>query len=278
MILVADSGSTKCDWVLANTEGIRESYQTIGFNPVYISANEIADVLAKSPLAPQANVVEKVFFYGAGCSSDEFQGIVANGIQNVFQQAEVVVRHDLDGAAYATCEDKPGIACILGTGSNACYFDGKSVTQERPSLGYILGDEGSGAYFGKILVSKFLYKQLPDDIQELFANKYNLGKEQIIDSVYRKARPNTFLASFMSFFGENKEHPFIKETIAQGLKHFMETHVTCYPNHQQLPVHFVGSIAFYFQDILKQEAEKMNIKIGNIIQKPIDGLLAYHLG
>ncbi len=277
MILVADSGSTKCDWILANHNGLKESFQTIGFNPVYVNAQEIAHAIEDNPLSSHANEIEKVFFYGAGCSSQEFQGIVANGIRKVFPSSRVKVSHDLDGAAYATCEGKPGISCILGTGSNACFFDGKTVSQERPSLGYILGDEGSGAYFGKILVTKFLYKQLPQDIHELFNNKYSIGKTQIIDSVYRQPRPNTFLASFMTFFGENKSHPYIKEIIATGLNDFFVTHVLYLKDYQQLPCHFVGSIAFYFQDILQEEAEKLNIQVGNILQKPINGLVEYHL-
>lgn len=277
MILVADSGSTKCDWILADHNGTRENYQTIGFNPVYVSADEIAQAINSNPLAARNNEVTAVYFYGAGCSSIEFKTIVANGIKQVFTQAEVHVSHDLDGAAYATCEGKPGISCILGTGSNACHFDGKTVSQARPSLGYILGDEGSGAYFGKILVTKFLYKQLPDDIHQLFSNKYSIGKAQIIDSVYRKPRPNTFLASFMDFFGENKSHPFVQETIAKGMNHFLETHVTCLKDYQTIPCHFIGSVAFYFQDILKQETDKLGIKMGNVIQKPIDGLVEYHL-
>lgn len=277
MILVADSGSTKCDWILANNIGTRENFQTIGFNPVYVSSEEIASAIESNPLGERRSAVSKVFFYGAGCSSPEFQDIVAQGIKQVFTEAQVHVSHDLDGAAYATCEGKPGISCILGTGSNACYFDGKNVSQERPSLGYILGDEGSGAYFGKILVTKFLYKQLPADIHELFSNKYSISKAQIIDSVYRKPRPNTFLASFMGFFGENKNHPFVQETVAKGLHEFLETHVCCLKDYQTLPCHFVGSVAFYFHDILKQEAQKLGIQVGNVLQKPIDGLVEYHL-
>lgn len=277
MILVADSGSTKCDWKLADKNSHTESYQTIGFNPVYVSSEDIAKAISENPLITRKEEVKKVFFYGAGCSSPEFQSIVAKGIQTVFDNAEVHVSHDLDGAAYATCQGQPGISCILGTGSNACYFDGEKVAQERPSLGYILGDEGSGAYFGKILIRKMLYKQLPEDLYQLFNNKYNLGKAQVIDSVYRQARPNTFLASFMSFLGENKKHQFVQDTIACGLRDFLETHVCNLPKYKELPTHFVGSVAFYFQDILKQEAAKLGIKVGNILQKPIDGLLEYHL-
>lgn len=277
MILVADSGSTKCDWILANQNGVKENYQTIGFNPVYVNAEEIATAIEGNPLAGRRQEVEKVFFYGAGCSSPEFQKIVADGIKKVFPTAQVQVSHDLDGAAYATCKGKPGISCILGTGSNACFFDGKNVSQERPSLGYILGDEGSGAYFGKILVTKFLYKQLPEDIYQLFSNKYSIGKTQIIDSVYRKPRPNTFLASFMGFFGENKTHPFIRQIIASGLNDFLVTHVCCLKDYKNFLCHFVGSVAFYFQDILEEEATKLEIKVGNILQKPIDGLVEYHL-
>jgi len=277
MILIADSGSTKCDWVLTEKGKNEQHFTTIGFNPIFIKEAQIAEHIRANELFNFADSVKEIFFYGASCSSDEKQKIITTGLQSVFRKAKITVKHDLDGAAFATCQGKPGIACILGTGSNGCYFDGNTVSQLRPALGFILGDEGSGAYFGKILLRKYLYHQLSDNLCQAFNNQFTFDKEQIIDRVYSGERPNTFLAGFMSFLGEHKKEKFVSEMIANGLKDFMQTHVCCYLNYRELPVHFVGSIAFYFEDILRHVAKDLDVHVGMITKRPVEGLVKYHL-
>lgn len=275
MILIADSGSTKCDWVLLSDQS-ETSFSTSGINPVFHATEYIENILRNSDLLTVANAVRKVFFYGAGCSSKERKSIVADGLNSVFTNAEIVVDHDLTACAYATYDGEPSISCILGTGSNACYFDGKELTQAVPSLGYILGDEGGGSYFGKQLLTQFLYGRLPGDLQRSFSDRYLLTKEDIITRVYQVPNANTYLASFMEFMVGHASHPFVKEIIYQGFSKFNEFHVCSYVNYLDVKVHYVGSIAFLFSEELKRSCEDLMISVGMIIQKPIAGLVRYH--
>jgi hypothetical protein len=221
--------------------------------------------------------IAAVFYYGAACSSTQRKDIVAKGLQSVFIDSKITVDHDLNAAAYATYSGEPGIACILGTGSNSCYIDNQQVSEVIPSLGYILGDEGSGSFYGKQLLSAFLYHHLPEEIEIAFQKKYALNKEIIFDKIYKQPNANVFLASFMSFIFEHKNHPYFNEMLINGMELFMKTHVCCYPNFKTIKTHFVGSIGYYFEDTLKIAAENIGIQIGEIIHKPIDGLVRYHL-
>jgi len=278
MYLIADSGSTKCDWMLLKDNSETESFSTMGFNPFFHNETIISNAIKDNEaLAKYANDVELIFLYSAGCSSKELKLIVERGLLQVFTKANIYVDHDLVGAAFSTYSGTPGITCIMGTGSNSCFFDGDIVTEEVPALGYILGDEGSGSYFGKKLLADYLYKKLPTEINSLLQDELKLTKKEIFENVYMKPHANVYLASFMKIFSTYKENAYVKNTVAAGMKHFLENHVCCFANYKSVPVHFIGSIAFHFEDILKAEAKKLGIEVGNIIKKPIDGLVDYHL-
>ena len=276
MILVVDSGSTKSDWVLLSDSG-QETFSTMGLNP-YFHSSEIVytAVYENEGLNNIRSFVEKVFFYGAGCSSDALNQIIKNGLQKAFPSAKIVVDHDLKACAYATYEGDPAISCIIGTGSNSCYFDGSEVSEVVPALGYVLGDEGSGTYFGKQLLSNYLYKRLPENIQHAFYEETKLTKDQIVDHVYMQPNANVYLASFMPFIVKFAHDSYIKEMVFKGFKQFIDVHVCCYLNYKDVKVHFVGSIAALFREELKAACEVYSVNLGNTIQKPIDGLVRFH--
>lgn len=278
MIIIADSGSTKTDWVVLNNSSAQEwQTSTIGFNPVFHTANSIVqNIQLNIELKEIQNDVRKIFFYGAGCSSESNKLIIKEALRQCFTNAKITIGHDLEAAAYATYEGLPHIACILGTGSNSCYFDGKNCLERLPALGFILGDEASGAYFGKLLVTEFLYKNLPPEIEQDFIQTYSLALNEIIDKVYRQPNPNVFLASLTPFIHKYRTHILFQNLLEKGMLSFLQNHVLCYPEYLKVSVNFVGSIAYYFQDALIKSAESLQIKIGHINQKPIDGLVRYH--
>lgn len=279
MILIADSGSTKCDWGLLDKTGVSvKEFKTMGFNPYFHSAQLIEQTLRKhDQLAQIASSITHVFFYGAGCSSEALKENVQSALNRVFPSAQVLIDHDLLGAAYATWDGKPAISCILGTGSNSCLFDGTSLKEEVPALAYILGDEGSGSYFGKKLLSHYLYKKLPDHIALDFRDTYQLTKNDIIENVYNRPHANVYLASFMRFISDRRDEPYFRKMILAGLREFLDIHVACYPEYKNLRVHFVGSIAYYFRDLLEIAADDLEVQLGNVIKKPIYGLIDYHV-
>lgn len=278
MILIADSGSTKCDWALVDDKGNKlNAFETMGLNPYFHAPQDTENALrANDALMAIASQVNRIFFYGAGSSTVEMCAIMKEGLLRVFPQADILVEHDLLGSAMATYDGRPCISCILGTGSNSCFFDGKEVYEEVPSLAYILGDESSGSYFGKILLQEYFYKKLPADLHAAFEQHYAPTKEEIINRIYREPNANVYLASFMRFIGEHAEHPHVKNWVRKGMVHFIEIHVKCFANWREVPTHFVGSIGHYFHDCLQQAADETGIQLGQVIQKPIDGLIAYH--
>lgn len=278
MYFIIESGSTKSDWVLVDNKNNQSFFSTMGFNPYFHSADIIEAELKKNTeimhLVPS---IKGIYFYGAGCSSPELNEIVEEGLSRIFPTASILVEHDLLACAYATYSGKPGISCIIGTGSNSCYFDGQNLLEEVPALGYVLGDEGSGSYFGKQLLSSFLYHHLPQDIEADFIATYQLDKDQIVDKVYREPNANVFIASFMPFIAKHKENSFFSEMVYQGFKHFMQVHVCCYDNFKDTEVHFVGSLSKIFEKELHKAAAELGIQIASIVQKPVIGLVNYHL-
>lgn len=279
MIFIAESGSTKCDAVFLHEDG-REACRlhTMGFNPYFHTSAFISTELAKAKEVTQyGKEVSKVFFYGAGCSSTELNSIVTLGLKHAFPNAHIIVDHDLKACAYATYKGIPAISCILGTGSNSVYFDGKQISEEVPALGYILGDEGSASYLGKKLLAAYLYKQLPAEIEADFKNTYQLSKDDIIQKVYKQPNPNVALASFAPFVSKHIEHPIIWEMVFTGFRLFLQTHALCYTNAREVPINFVGSIAYHFSEILQDAVAHLDLNMGAIIQKPLDGLINYHL-
>ncbi|RNI32595.1 N-acetylglucosamine kinase [Rufibacter immobilis] len=277
MILIADSGSTKTAWRLLDAGGIVGQAHTVGINPYYQDTPEIAQMLRES-LVPQLSgeAPQEVYFYGAGCSAKDKQAIVAAALAELFPHADVQVHHDLEAVARALCGHEEGIACILGTGSNSCLYDGEKIVQNHPNLGFILGDEGSGGYMGKRLVQAFLNQELPADLHQAFMDRYHTNRDEIVDHVYRKPYPNRYMAAYARFLSDHRQHPFIYQLISQCFADFFKVNVTKYPAYQQKKTHFVGSIAYYFDDILRTVAKEHHITVGHILENPIAGLALYH--
>lgn len=275
MLIIAESGSTKTNWLTEN----KELFETIGFNPLFFSSEDIYHELLKhDQLHAARKQFTKIFFYGASCSSDERNQIISVAMKKFFDNAEVIqVDHDLKAAALATYDGRPGVACILGTGSNSCFYDGKEVSEEVPALGYVLGDEGSGAYFGKKLLAKFLYHELPEATTKLLRDDYGLEKEKIFDAVYKKPHANVYLASFAKALTDSTDKEFMQKFAEEGFTDFFSHHVCCYKNYQNYPVHFVGSIAFHFRNELQKVADKFGCELGVVDKNPVYRLLDWHL-
>jgi glucosamine kinase len=278
MIVVVDSGSTKADWRMADSEGAY-SLKTIGFNPVFHSSEFIYDALvpelarAKFP----ADQVSDVFYYGAGCWDDRLKDVVHQALTRVFTRAEIMVEHDLLGAARATCRDQPGIAAILGTGSNSCLYDGKQVIDNVTNLGYLIGDEGSGTHLGKALIRAYFYREMPLSLREAFDKDFPGGKQAMLDHIYGEETPNVYLASFTRFIKRHQTHPFLQHLLHVSFAEFIDRHVRKYQNHLSLPIHFIGSVAFHFQEVMRAVLEERAMLAGIFIQKPIDHLVHFHI-
>jgi glucosamine kinase len=277
MILVADSGSSKTDWMGYSSEG-NITFDTQGINPYFLNAHDIFKIFSKKKeLAVLADRVKEIYFFGAGCSSPDKVEVISNGISSFFTKAYVSVEHDLIGSAYATCGDEPGLTCILGTGSNISYYDGKEVHNGAHGLGYILGDEGSGTYFGRQLLTSYLYQKMPLDLSLEFKAMFDIDKESVITNVYQNPAPNIFLASISRFMADRISHPFISGILQKGFQEFIDTNVKDYADYKTLNCHFVGSIAYYYQDILREVGKRNDVIIGKIFQKPIEGIFNYIL-
>ena len=276
MLLVADSGSTKADWLLFDGKNISGPLHTMGFNPFFHSTEVVFDTMMKSPeMLDIREKITAVKFFGAGCSSAERNEIIAAGLRRFFTNAEVLVEHDLLACALATCGDEAGISCIIGTGSNSCWFDGQEVHERNYGLGFILGDEGSGSWLGKKLLTFYLYGRLPEDLAAAFHAAYGLNKNDIINKVYKEPNANVWLASFTRFLSDHYDHPFVREMIRQSMRDFCDLYVCDYPNYRSVPVHFVGSVAFVFRRELEEVAAEIGFHIGKIIKQPVDDLMAY---
>lgn len=273
MHLIADSGSTKCDWIIIDEKGEIHESKTIGLNPFFHSTQFIVDRILENPLLIQnKDKILKVSYYGAGCSSVARNAIVEDGLKMVFTHAKsILVAEDMLAAAMATCKNKPGIVCILGTGSNSCYYDLTQIHQKVPALGYVIGDEGSGAHLGKQLLAAYLYNQLPEEVEAYFKQQ-ELSKDQLLSKVYKESHANVFLASLVKMISPVGKHPFIQNIINRSLEEFARIHIQCFPNYQDIPVHFVGSIAYYYQENIKAIGEKMGFQVGKIIKQPIKAL------
>lgn len=277
MILVADSGSSKTDWMGYTADG-PITFSTPGINPYFLNAQDILKLISKKKeIVNYTEQIKEIYFFGAGCSSPDKHEVISNGLSMVFPHAFISVDHDLIGSAYATCGHKKGLTCILGTGSNISYYDGHAVHNGKHGLGYILGDEGSGTWFGKKLITSFLYKTMPDDLRSAFEHAYAVDKETIITQVYQNTFPNAYLASFSPFMSAHIEHHFIQQLLTDGFQVFIDSNIKDYPDYKTLDCHFVGSIAYYYQDILRKVCETNQIHVGKILQKPIEGIYQYVL-
>ncbi|MEZ4804574.1 MAG: hypothetical protein R2852_03600 [Bacteroidia bacterium] len=248
MILVADSGSTKCDWMFLGITKVPRHMESMGLNPFFHKKEFISKEVKKTFKDHTLTKFTHVYFYGTGCSTESNKELMKDALSEVFTEAEIVVSHDLDAAALATCNNKEGIACILGTGSNACYWGGKSILPQIPSfgLGYILGDEGSGMHMGKLLLKAYFYNDMPINIR-LFFESNNHNKEQVLENVYGKANTNVYLASYSKFLADNINFKYIESIVLTSFRDFFNTHIVKYSKHKSVPVNFVGSIAYIFK-------------------------------
>ena len=277
MILIADSGSTKCAWAICTTGGkILSIHKTSGFNPKYSSFDSITSELNRSNLNSIKREIKEVYFYGAGCSSESRNIIIKKPLQAFFSNAEIIIRHDLEAALKATYRGTPIISCILGTGSNSCIYDGTTIFENAPSLGYIAGDESSGNFFGKQLINLYVNNALPKNIVEKFENWTPERKDEIIENIYSVQRPNLYLATFFRFMYENREEEMFDSIFRKGIQHFFDLHIKCFDNYKKYPLTFVGSVAYFLSDYINEIAKKEGMQIQEIVQSPIENLVKEH--
>lgn len=282
MILIVDSGSTKCDWISVDRKGkqIQEKIRTKGLNPEILKEKKLYKIINKSKeLMTIKNEVSHIFFYGAGCGTEKPRLLLKAVLQDIFTNAKVEVTEDTMAAVRATLnnDDEAAVVCILGTGSNCSYYNGKSIEQRVQSLGYILMDDASGNYFGKQLVRDFYFNHMPEAIKISFADKYNMDADDIKYHLYKYDSPNAYLANFAEFMYLNKDSEYIQNMIKEGIRVFVKNMIFQYKRElEKVPVHFAGSISFFFQDQIKEVAEEMGFITGNFVRRPIEGLVAYH--
>ena len=278
-ILIADSGSTKTDWVCIDRHtGSRQSVQSAGINPFYQTTEEIIPVLQSQVVPGIGADIQEIHFYGAGCADERSSMPVTNALKHSFPVANVEVASDMLGAARGLCGHQPGLACILGTGANNAFFDGNRITHSIGSLGFWLGDEGSGSYLGKTLVVHYLQNELPEDLHQSFIKEYpGLDRLTVLDHAYKKPYPNRYFASYSKFIAENRAHAFMQALLRDAFGLFVKKYVLRHANAAQYPVHFTGSIAYYYQDILRAVLKNNGLQPGRILKSPLEGLVDYHL-
>lgn len=278
MIAIADAGSTKCDWVFLQ-ENLEEAgrCQSLGFNPNQISEIEIRGLLAgEANLLPWAEKITQVFFYGSGCGTTENQKVVQRSLQTIFPGVEITVREDLLAAAYAAFRREPCLVGILGTGSNVCFFDGQNLRLDIPSLGFILGDEGSGSALGKAIVKDFFMKKMPAELAGDFAEEYQLDIDMAIDRMFHQPRANAWFAGFSPFLVKHRDQPYVRRMVQEEFQRFFHFQVSAYPEWREVPLNLVGSIGLIHHEALAEAARNFGITLGTIIAKPIEHLVDYH--
>ena len=280
MKLIVDSGSTKADWIAIDDHGkILFTSQTLGLNPEILEADQIISRLdERFDIQQSKKIATHLFFYGAGCGTDRMKTSLSAAFQEYFPNAKIVVEEDTYAAVYATTpKDQEAIVCILGTGSNCSYFDGKELHQKVQSLGYIIMDDCSGNVFGKELIRKYYFNKMPKDLATEFEKEFNVDPDFIKNKLYKEDNPNAYLATFAKFLIQHKETEFCQKIIRKGMKSFVKNFVQQYDNCKEVPVHFVGSIAYYLKDELQYTFDKYNLQLGNVLRRPIDGLISYHV-
>ncbi len=274
MILIADSGTTKTDWVLL-AEKLQHIY-TQGFNPNYFPPQRLDEILQRELKLPDCATISRLFYYGSGCAAAENRRMIGEKLQKKFPDAQIEVQHDLLGTARSLCQKEAGIACILGTGSNSCAFDGEKITANVPSLGWILADYGSGTFIGKSFIHHYLMKDCPQELNDVFEAQYALKYDDIIRNIYREEGAGRFLGQFSRFVGAYIHHPFMENIVREAFEKFLKYQVLPYRPDCTTNIHFSGSVAVHFSDILRDCLKKCGLKPGVISQKPIEGLIKYH--
>jgi len=277
MLVIADSGSTKTDWKIFSGRELVAEYTTEGINPYFQEANHISGIVKVEEAEEFFPQVMEIYFYGAGCSRKDKQQIVEGALLEVFTAAKITINSDMLGASRGVCGFNSGIVCVLGTGSNSCVYDGSKIIKQSPSLGFMLGDEGSGVYLGKRLLQEFLYNRLPKSIHDKFQEKYNLTKEIILDRIYTQYMPNRYMASFSEFVEENLEHPYIYGLLYESFYSFIDYHVRVFNQAEEMKINFVGSIAHTYKSILEKVTIDSGLAFGVVKKSPLEGLTAYHL-
>ena len=274
--LIADSGSTKTEWCLLN--GKKKTIITSqGMSPYFINGIQMENIIKHEVLPVLKKIeVEEIYYYGTGCSNPANVKMVKKALKNCFTAASLIVDTDVAGAAKALCGNEKGIACILGTGSNSCYYNGKRIVKNSPGLGFILGDEGSGAYLGKKVIQYYLYNTFDEDLRSRFDAKFVTNTNEILNAVYKQPLANRYLASFAIFLAENRGHYMVENIIEDGFNDFFYTHIYKYRESRNLPVHFTGGIAFGFKDVLAQMCNSYQLQLGNVLRNPMEGLIKYH--
>ena len=278
MILITDGGSTKCDWILMDKSGnVVLKTRTKGLNPAVVPEENIKErILANKDLEPFLQQITTVDFYGAGCGTKTPIQLLTNILSEIFSVAKISVNEDMVAAVYAATLE-PGIVCILGTGSNSCYFDGKKIHKGIESLGYSLMDEASGNYFGKRLLRDYFYKKMPSQLALDFEKRFNLDPDEIKNHLYKRHNPNMYLASFAEFIFTSKEvNGYFYKLISEGMLKFIEYRILCFKESQNVPIHFIGSIAHFSEEIIKECMKPYHLELGTIIRRPIDGLIEYY--
>lgn len=278
-ILIADSGATKCEWCLVSNSNKMQSIFSQGISPYFLNAVQVETILRNEllPSLPK-KPVDHIFYYGTGCLDPANALFIKKAIQKVFPGTKVQVTHDLMAAARALCGTEKGIACILGTGSNSCFFNGSKIVKNSPGLGYVLGDEGSGAYIGKKVIQYFLYNTFDEDLRYRFQQKYAADASELLENVYRKPLPNRYLSTFTLFVAENRGHYMIENIIEDCLNDFFFQHICKYGESWKYPIHFVGSVAEGFKDVIRDLCGTYEFELGHVFKNPMEGLVAYHTG
>jgi len=279
MIFVVDSGSTKTDWIALDDSGeVLFSTQTLGLNPQVLSSAILNErIINNYDLYQNREKVSQIYFYGAGCGVDSPAKRIEKVFSEIFTQSKFSIKEDTYAAVYATTQpNEPAIVCIMGTGSNCTYYDGEEIEQRITSLGYVLMDEASGNFYGKQLIRSYYFKTMPKELAEKFENQYDLSADVIKENVYRKENPNTYLANFAQFIIENKEVPQMRTLIDDGLQRFISHQILQFKDATAIPIHLVGSIAFYLKSEINEALNKNGLTMGNVVKRPIDGLVLYH--
>jgi len=276
MILVAESGASKTDWRLLESSGAVENDKTDGINPFHQSLDDIINIISGGSLISKSKAVKKIFYYGAGCNYPEQVAKVEQALRQFYIHADIYVTHDLLAAARASCGSDEGIACILGTGSNSCLYNGKQIIASSPSLGYILGDEGSGAFMGKKLIRDFMFNKMPKTLWNKLVETHEVSLSDVLERIYTRQGAHKYLASFAYFIKENIEHPYMHGLVYESFNEFLDRHVMMFDKSRELPINFVGSIADSFEDILHASVDDLGLNFGKVVKSPISGLVHYH--
>lgn len=275
--LIADSGATKAEWCLIDGKK-KKTFITQGLSPYFVTSLQMEEIISKEIKAKLKNTVpDEIYFYGTGCISVNNIKLVKKALKAVFPGTKkIMVDNDIVGAAKGLVADQKGIVCNLGTGSFCCFYNGKKIVKNSPGLGYVLGDEGSGAYLGKRVIQHFLYNTFDADLMDRFNAKFNTNRQEILDNVYRQPFPNRYLASFTMFLAENRGHYMIENIIEDGFNDFFFNHIYKFRESWTLPINFIGSVAYGFKDVLKDMCSSYELQLGKVMQKPMDGLIKFH--